>query len=60
LGSNENSYNGALRMIRSGNDEAAVAFLGRCSMWLQRAAEGGSDVAVPIALAQQVAAALRG
>ena len=57
-GSNANSQNGALSMIRSGENEAAAAFALTSATWLQRAAEGGADVAVPIALLQQVAAAL--
>jgi hypothetical protein len=57
-GSNENSHNGALNMIRSGENEAAAAFALTSVTWLQRAAESGADVAVPIALLQQVAAAL--
>ena len=57
-GSNENSHNGALKMIRSGENEAAAAFALTSVTWLERAAESGVDVAVPIALLQQVAAAL--
>jgi hypothetical protein len=57
-GSNNSSQNGALQMIQSGNNDAAIAFLQTCSTWLQRAGTGGADVAVPIALVQQVAAAL--
>jgi hypothetical protein len=57
-GTNENSHNGALPMIRSGENEAAAAFALTSATWLQRAAEGGADVAAPIALLQQVAAAL--
>ncbi|HXG65995.1 MAG TPA: PKD domain-containing protein [Blastocatellia bacterium] len=57
-GSNENSHNGALKKIRSGENEAAAAFALTSATWLQRAAESGADVAVPIALLQQVAAAL--
>jgi hypothetical protein len=57
-GSNENSNNGALKMVRTGNNDAAAAFALTSAMWLERAAEGGADVAVPIALLEQVAAAL--
>ena len=57
-GTNENSHNGALKMIRAGENEAAAAFALTSATWLQRAAESGVDVAVPIALLQQVAAAL--
>jgi hypothetical protein len=57
-GSNENSNNGALKMIRSGENEAAAAFALTSVTWLQRAAESGVDVAMPIALLRQVAAAL--
>ena len=59
-GTNDNSQNGALQMIRSGNNLAAVAFIQTSAMWLGRAAEGGADVAVPIALLGQIAAALGG
>ena len=57
-GSRPTSQNGALQMIESGNNEAAIAFLGTCSTWLQRAAEGGANVALPNMLVQQVAASL--
>jgi len=46
-------------MIRSGENEAAAAFVSTSVTWLQRAAERGINVAVPITLLQQVAAALR-
>lgn len=58
-GTNENSHDGALKMIRAGENEAAAAFALTSASWLQQATEGGADVAVPIALLQQVAAALR-
>jgi hypothetical protein len=45
-------------MIRSGENAAAAAFALTSATWLQRAAETGVEVAVPIALLQQVAAAL--
>jgi hypothetical protein len=57
-GTNENSQDGALKMIRAGENEAAAAFALTSATWLERAAEGGVDVAAPIALLQQVAAAL--
>jgi hypothetical protein len=57
-GSNENSHNGALKMIRSGENDAAAAFALTSVQSLQQAAEGGADVAVMIALLEQVAAAL--
>jgi len=57
-GSNQNSQNGALQMIRDGENEAAAAFCLTSVTWLQRAAELGVNVAVPITLLQQVAAAL--
>lgn len=57
-GNNENSQNGALKKIRSGNNQAAIAFVQIAVNWLERAAEDGADVAAPIALLQQVAAAL--
>ena len=37
-GSNANSQNGALNMIRSGQNEAAAAFVLTSVTWLQRAA----------------------
>jgi len=59
-GTNAHSRDGALNMIRSGENEAAAAFVSTSVTWqLQRAAERGINVAVPIALLQQVAAALR-
>src|SRR5262249_47938340 len=58
-GSNENSNNGALNKIRSGENEAAASFALTSAQWLQKAAEDGANVAVQIALLQQVAAALR-
>ena len=58
-GTNENSQDGALKMIRSGENDAAAAFALTSATWLQEAAEnGGVDVAAPIKLLQQVAAAL--
>jgi len=45
-------------MIRSGENEAAAAFALTSAAFLQEAAPGGANVAVPIALLQQVAAAL--
>ena len=57
-GSRPTSQNGALQMIESGNNEAAVAFLGTCATWLQRAAEGGSNVSLALMLVEQVAASL--
>ena len=59
-GNNQNSQDGALQMIEAGNNEGAVAFLETCAMWLQRAATDGSDVALPILLVEQIAAALEG
>ena len=58
-GTNANSQDGALNMIRAGENEAAAAFALDSVSWLERAAENGADVAVPIALLKQVAAALR-
>lgn len=58
-GSNEHSHNGALPLIRSGENEAAAAFALTSATWLQQAAESGADVAVPIQLLRQAAAALR-
>ena len=57
-GTNANSQDGALKMIRAGENEAAAAFALTSAQWLQQVAESGTDVAVPIALLQQVAAAL--
>ena len=45
-------------MIRAGEEEAGAAFALTSVTWLQRAAELGVDVAVPITLLQQVAASL--
>jgi hypothetical protein len=59
-GNNTNSQDGALKMIEAGNNEAAVAFLETCATWLQRSATGGADVALPILLVEQIAAALEG
>ena len=60
VGSRPTSQNGALQMIESGNNEAAVAFLETCSTWLQRSTTGGADVGVTILLVEQIAAALGG
>ena len=57
-GSNDQSNNGALNMIRAGNDEAAIAFLQQAITWLQRTQAGAVDVATQIALLEQVIAAL--
>lgn len=46
-GVNENSHDGALKMIRAGENEAAAAFALTSATWLQEAAEGGAVVAVP-------------
>ena len=59
-GSNANSNNGALLMIQNGNDLAAAAFTQTSATWLRRAAEGGANVAVAIALLDQLTAALGG
>lgn len=59
-GTNDHSNNGALQMIRSGNRTAAAAFAQTGVTWLERAGEDGADVAVPVALLEQVAAALSG
>ena len=58
VGSNDQSSSGALKMIREGNNEAAIAFLQEAVTWLQRAQAGGADVATQIALLEQVVAAL--
>ena len=58
-GTNAHSNDGALNMIRAGENEAAAAFVSTSVTWLQWAAERGVNVALPIALLQQVAAALR-
>lgn len=57
-GSNDQSNNGALKMIRAGNDEAAIAFLQQAITWLERAQTGAAHVATQIALLEQVIAAL--
>ncbi len=58
IGSNDNSNNGALKMIQNGNSSAAVAFIKTSITWLTRAQEDGANVAVPIALLNQIAASL--
>lgn len=57
-GSNPNSQNGALAKIRSGENSSAASFCLTSADLLQKAAEGGADVAVMIALLKQAAAAL--
>jgi len=57
-GSNDLSNNGALKMIRAGNNQAAIAFLQQAITWLRKAQAGGSDVTTLIALLEQVIAAL--
>jgi hypothetical protein len=53
------SANGALPMIRAGNDDASVAFMLEQAVFrLQLAQAAGADVATLIALLEQVAAAL--
>jgi hypothetical protein len=59
-GNNQNSQDGALQMIRAGNNLAAAAFAETATEWLQRAAEDGADVALTITLLQQLSAALGG
>ncbi len=57
-GSNDQSNDGALNMIKTGNDQAAIAFLQGAIFWLREAQADGADVAVLIALLEQVVAAL--
>jgi hypothetical protein len=57
-GHNDNSQDGALQMIRAGNNLAAAAFAQTSATWLQRAADDGADVAVMIKLLQQLSIAL--
>lgn len=57
-GSNEHSQSGALQKIGAGNTQAALAFLAPAISWLERAQLDGADVALPIALLQQVVLAL--
>ncbi|MDO8631135.1 MAG: hypothetical protein Q7R41_11645 [Phycisphaerales bacterium] len=53
------SANGALAMIKAGNDPSAIAFLLQQAIFrLQLAQAGGADVATLIALLEQVIAAL--
>jgi hypothetical protein len=59
-GSRPTSQNGALQMIQSGNNSAAIAFLGTSSLWLERSATGGANVATPLLLLNQIASALGG
>lgn len=58
LAGNPNGNDGALNMIRAGNNHAAIAFLRQAIDWLRRAQAGGADVARQIALLEQVVAAL--
>ncbi len=55
---NPNGSNGALEKIRTGNTQAAIAFLNQAISWLRRAQTGGADVATLIGLLEQVAASL--
>jgi hypothetical protein len=57
-GSNDDSANGALAKIRAGNTPAALAFLRQALSWLERAQAEGGDVAMLVALLQQVVLAL--
>jgi PKD domain len=57
-GSNGVSNNGALDMIRAGNDQAAIAFLQEAIFRLRQAQAGGANVGTQIALLEQVVAAL--
>ncbi|MEO7539685.1 MAG: hypothetical protein ABIV21_06635, partial [Pyrinomonadaceae bacterium] len=58
-GSNPESVNGALKMIRAGNRPSARAFLDTAGTWLARAeADGGTGLTTLRALVIQVAAAL--
>lgn len=58
LAGNPNGNNGALEKIRDGNNHAAIAFLRQAITWLRRAQGDGADVAMQIALLEQVIAAL--
>jgi hypothetical protein len=55
---NGQGVDGALSMIRLDRDKAAVAFLRHAIRELERAQAGGADVAVMLAMLQQVVAAL--
>ena len=58
---NPNGNNGALDKIKSGNNSAAIAFLGQAVSWLERAQEDGATdprIATMIALLGQVSASL--
>lgn len=57
-GSNGQSNNGALSMMRAGNKQAATAFLQQTINRLRKAQAGGADVALQLALLEQVVAAL--
>jgi hypothetical protein len=59
-GTNANSQDGALAMIRANNPLAAVAFLDTSVNWLTTAQQDGANVAVEIALLKQISAALGG
>ncbi|HEX6903074.1 MAG TPA: hypothetical protein VF789_25375 [Thermoanaerobaculia bacterium] len=58
LAGNPNGNTGALKEIRAGNDQAAVAFLEQAVFWLREAQADGADVALLTALLEQVVASL--
>lgn len=60
-GTNDHSQNGALQMVRAGNNLAAAAFAQTAASWLLRAQQdGAAGMTAPIALLQQLATALAG
>jgi hypothetical protein len=58
VGSASQSSDGALNMIKAGNDAAAVSFLQDALFWLRDAQARGTNLATEIALLEQVIAAL--
>jgi hypothetical protein len=57
-GSTSRSSDGALSMIKAGINPAAIAFLRDAIFWLRNAQAQGTSLATPIALLEQVIAAL--
>jgi hypothetical protein len=55
---NSRAQNGALEMIRTGNDESAIVFLSQTIGWLNVASGFGADVSTLIAILQQMIVAL--
>lgn len=58
LSGNPQAQNGARQKIQHGNDHAAIAFLNQAIRSLQEASQGGADVAILVAILQQLVVAL--